>query len=162
MQDSLNMTFSDHSNKIQITQVMVFYDQTKVFGAVWDNPLEDIKKGWKGFKQFITFKVGDASSIRFWQDSWSGGLSLRDNFPELFHNAVIRMLLWRALSFVGDSYHLDVRFVCPVQDRDLESIANFTDLIYTGQIRRGRINTLAALHLHGMFLKSNHVIKCCT
>lgn len=105
MQDGLNMTFSDHSNKIQITQVMVFYDQTKVFGAVWDNPLEDIKKGWKGFKQFITFKVGDASSIRFWQDSWSGGLSLRDNFPELFHNAVIRMLLWRALSFVGDSYH---------------------------------------------------------
>ena len=33
--------------------------------SLWKN----IRKGWGGFNWFISFKVGDGSSLKFWHDS---------------------------------------------------------------------------------------------
>jgi hypothetical protein len=43
---------------------------------LWAKPLEEHWKGWEGFNWFISFKVGDGSSLKFWHDSWCGGILL--------------------------------------------------------------------------------------
>lgn len=48
-----------------------------VFGRV-------LGKGGTLFRDLSILKWGDGSCIKFWHDPWCGGLSLKDNFPELY------------------------------------------------------------------------------
>ncbi len=43
-----------------------------------------IRNGWDRFSQFVCYKVGDGSSIKFWINPWCGETSLRVRFPELY------------------------------------------------------------------------------
>jgi hypothetical protein len=43
-----------------------------------------IRMEWGEFTQFVRFKAGDGSKIKFWQDVWCGDQSLKSVFPELF------------------------------------------------------------------------------
>lgn len=45
---------------------------------------KSIRKGWDTFHCFVSFKAGDGSSIKFWQDHWCGGHPPKENFPELY------------------------------------------------------------------------------
>uniref|UniRef100_A0A2N9H1T5 Reverse transcriptase domain-containing protein n=1 Tax=Fagus sylvatica TaxID=28930 RepID=A0A2N9H1T5_FAGSY len=57
---------------------------TEPYGiSLWNH----ICKGWSCFSQYIGFKVGDGSCIKFWSDSWCGDQLLRDRFSILFHLA---------------------------------------------------------------------------
>jgi hypothetical protein len=47
---------------------------------------------WKGlmnvketFMSLGSFKVGDGSQVRFWEDKWLGNHPLKERFPDLFH-----------------------------------------------------------------------------
>jgi hypothetical protein len=48
----------------------------------------EIYKSWLGlFFEYLTFKVGDGTRIKFWKDSWCGDQPLQTRFPELFRLA---------------------------------------------------------------------------
>jgi hypothetical protein len=51
--------------------------------SLWNH----IRRGWTCFSQYIGFKVGDGSCIKFWSNSWSGDQLLRDRFSTLFRLA---------------------------------------------------------------------------
>ena len=53
---------------------------------------KSIRKGCDTFYQFVSFKVGDGSSVMLWHDPWCGGLPLKDNFLELMVLLIIRVL----------------------------------------------------------------------
>ena len=102
-----------------------------------------IRKGCNTFYHFFNFKVGDDSSIKFWHDPWCGGLPLKDNFPELYGFACNRdASVADLLSLLEDSYHWNVSFVKPAQDWELELVASFIDLIYSGLRRKNVVDEL--------------------
>lgn len=89
------------------------------YGSLWWGWCykKSIKKGWDTFHCFISFKVGDDSSITLWHDSWCGGPSLKDTFPELYGIACNKdASVVKLISFSGDSYHWNVSFIQLVQD----------------------------------------------
>lgn len=64
--------------------------------------------------------MGDGSSVRFWHDSWCGELPLKEISPELYAISRNRdASVIELLSFLGDSYHLNVNFNRLVQDWEL-------------------------------------------
>jgi hypothetical protein len=72
-----------------------------------------ISKGWDRFSQFVSYKVGDGSSIKFWTDRWCGETFLRVMFPYFIELLDTRMLWFEifcltiALLYIG-------MFVLPV------------------------------------------------
>ena len=51
--------------------------------SLWNH----IRRGWTWFSQYIGFKVGDGSRIKFWSGSWSRDQLLWDRFSTLFRLA---------------------------------------------------------------------------
>lgn len=45
---------------------------------------KSISCGWPTFSQYIQFKVGVGSTVKFWQDVWCGDTLLKMCFLELF------------------------------------------------------------------------------
>jgi hypothetical protein len=48
---------------------------------------ESLMKVKNNFLQFGTFTVKNGEQIRFWEDIWLGGMSLRRHYPNLFNIA---------------------------------------------------------------------------
>lgn len=70
-----------------------------------------ISKGWDRFLQFVSYKVGDGSSIQFWTDWWCGETPLSTRFLELYRIARHKDASVRDfLSYDGPSIHWDVCF----------------------------------------------------
>lgn len=49
-------------------------------GLVW----RFIKKNWRAFSNYISYKVGDGLHIRSWHDIWCGDSALKWSFPKFF------------------------------------------------------------------------------
>ena len=107
----------------------------------------------EGFYPIIIFKVWDGSCIKFWHDPWCEGLPLEINFPELYNIASKKdASVAELLSSSRANYHYKISFTRPVQDWELESVASFIDLIYSGSWRSGADKISFRNSLLGVFL----------
>ena len=91
----------------------------------------------------MNFKVGDGAHIKFWQHQWCGETTLKSRFPKLYQlvsnpEASVQELA----SFIGSSFHWDVSFTRSIQDWELESVAEFLDVIYTTVPTPGALDTI--------------------
>jgi hypothetical protein len=48
--------------------------------SLWNN----IRRDWESFLRFLSYEVGNGTTIHFWFDIWSGNQPLKEAFPELF------------------------------------------------------------------------------
>ena len=102
-----------------------------------------IRKGWPKFAENVFFRVGDGAHVKFWQHQWCGETPLRRRFPELYRLASNPEASVKDLaSFDGTSFSWNVRFTRLVQDWELESIADFMDIIYSVAPTQGVIDTI--------------------
>ena len=102
-----------------------------------------ISNGWDRFLQFVSYKVGDGLSIKFWTDRWCGETSLKVRFPDLYRiarhkDASVRDLM----SYKSSTLQWDVCFVCRVQDWEVDTITVFMDLLYSVKIRQDEADAL--------------------
>jgi hypothetical protein len=98
---------------------------------------KSIRNGWDRFLQFVRYKVGNGSTIKFWSDTWCGETSLKVRFSELYRIARLKEALVRELlSYTASGQHWDVGFYLEVYDWELESINMFMDLSYSVPIRQ--------------------------
>ena len=102
-----------------------------------------IRAGWNSFSQYITFKVGDGSHIKFWHDSWCGDQPLRDKFPILFRlsrsqEATVADLL----HFHGTTHTWDIEFLRPVQDWKLDIVNTFMEWLYSYPVHLGSVDSI--------------------
>jgi hypothetical protein len=91
----------------------------------------------------VYFKVGDGAHIKFWQHQWCGETTLKSRFPKLYQlvsnpEASVQELA----SFIGSSFHWNVSFTRSIQDWELESVAEFLDVIYTTVPTPGALDTI--------------------
>ncbi len=61
-----------------------------------------------------------------------------EHFPELYRIASNL----DALTLTGTSFHWDILFIRLIQDWELESIALFMDLIYSGVVSHGEADAM--------------------
>lgn len=84
----------------------------------------------------MRFKVGDGST-KFWFDPWSEGLPWENNFTELYNiSSYKEASVAELLSFSVGNYDWNINFIQPVQEWELELVASFMNLIYSGSLRR--------------------------
>ena len=89
-----------------------------------------IRKGWFRFAANVSFQVGNGALLSFWHYHWCGDTPLMVRFPELYRLASHPdASLQDLLIFDGISHHWDVSFICLVHDWELESVADFLDVI---------------------------------
>ena len=84
----------------------------------------------------MTFKVGDGSLIRFWDDVWCGEEPLKLAYPKLYRIACDKE--GPVADFVqcrGHEVHWEVSFTRLAQDWELESISSFLELLYSVKIQ---------------------------
>uniref|UniRef100_A0A803P8A0 Reverse transcriptase domain-containing protein n=1 Tax=Cannabis sativa TaxID=3483 RepID=A0A803P8A0_CANSA len=90
-------------------------------------PWMDIADLYHEYGKMVKFKVGNGASIRFWEDEWIGGPSLRDQFPTLAvlsraKNASIQEMIGDA-GEVGDCVaSWDFKFRRNIMDREIPSL----------------------------------------
>jgi hypothetical protein len=71
-----------------------------------------IRKGWNHFSQFVSFKVGDGASLKFWMDPWCGEGSLREKYPKLYWIMINTYASVNDLLVLdGTSFHWEVHFI---------------------------------------------------
>ena len=107
--------------------------------SLWNH----IHKGWTCFSQYIGFKVGGGSHIKFWSDSWSGDQLLRGRFSTLFrlaHNQEASMADY--LHFHGTLPVWDVEFLRPTQDWELDAVDSFMGFLYSLSMHPGIIDSI--------------------
>jgi exonuclease III len=114
-----------------------------VHGTYGKSLWKHIRKGWPTFAKNVYFKVGDGAHIKFWQHQWCGETTLKSRFPELYQlvsnpEASVQELA----SFIGSSFHWNVSFTRSIQDWELESVAEFLDVIYTTVPTPGVLDTI--------------------
>jgi hypothetical protein len=54
--------------------------------GLWKN----IRKGWRLFFSHVKFDLGDGANIRFWDDVWCGGSSLKVAFSGIYNLASVK------------------------------------------------------------------------
>ena len=107
--------------------------------SLWNH----ICKGWSCFSQYIGFKVGDGSCIKFWSDSWCGDQLLRDRFSILFHLARNQeATVADYLHFHGTIPIWDVEFLRPAQDWELDVVDSFMGFLYSVPTRPGKMDSI--------------------
>uniref|UniRef100_A0A2N9IE81 Reverse transcriptase zinc-binding domain-containing protein n=1 Tax=Fagus sylvatica TaxID=28930 RepID=A0A2N9IE81_FAGSY len=106
-----------------------------------------IRKGWPQFADHVHFRVGDGAHIKFWQHQWCGETPLQRRFPELYQLASNREASVKDLAlYDGTSFHWNVSFTRLVQDWELESVAEFLDVIYMVVPTQGVLDTICWKH----------------
>ena len=102
-----------------------------------------IRKGWPRFAAYVSFKVGNGALLSFWQDHWCGDTSLMVRFPELYRIASHPVAsIQDLLIYNGTNHQWDVNFTRLVHDWELESVADFLDVIYSAVPRPGESDTI--------------------
>jgi hypothetical protein len=105
--------------------------------------MEIHQEGWPRFAENVFDRVGDGAHVKFRQHQWCGETPLRRRFPELYCLASNPEASVKDLaSFDGTSFSWNVRFTRLVQDWELESIADFMDVIYSVLPAQGVIDTI--------------------
>ena len=96
--------------------------------SVW----KSIRKGWPTFAANVNFRKGNGAHVKFWQHQWCGEILLRLRFPKLFPIASNPEASVKDMArFDGTSFHWNANFTRLVQDWELESVADFMDVIYS-------------------------------
>uniref|UniRef100_A0A2N9FEZ8 Reverse transcriptase domain-containing protein n=1 Tax=Fagus sylvatica TaxID=28930 RepID=A0A2N9FEZ8_FAGSY len=90
-----------------------------------------IRKGWPTFAKNVSFKVGDGTHIKFWQHQWCGETTLKSRFPELYQ-----------------------------LDWELESVAEFLDVIYTVVPTQGALDIIHWKHSSQKEFSVSSFYKC--
>jgi hypothetical protein len=91
-----------------------------------------IRRIWPKFVDSTYFKVGNGAHLKFWHHQWCGETSLKGRFPELFRIASLPEASVKDLAlFEGSNFSWNVSFTRSVQDWELESVAEFMDVIYS-------------------------------
>jgi hypothetical protein len=108
---------------------------TSLWKTIW--------KGWHWFAENVSFKVGNGALLSFWQDHWCGDTPLMVRFPKLYRlashpGASVQDLM----IFDGTSHHWDVSFIRLLHDWEMESVAEFLDVIYSAVPCEGEIDTI--------------------
>jgi hypothetical protein len=76
-----------------------------------------IRKGWKLFSSHIKFDPRDGSNIRFWNDVWCEGLSLKVAFPGLYNMASVKdASIATNMDYSSGSLQWNVSFIRFVHD----------------------------------------------
>jgi hypothetical protein len=108
---------------------------TSLWKTIW--------KGWPRFAAYVSFKVGNGAFLSFWQDHWCGDTPLMVRFPKLYRLASHpEASVQDLMIFDGTNHHWDVNFIQLVHDWELESIADFLDVIYSVVPRQGEIDNI--------------------
>jgi hypothetical protein len=94
--------------------------------CLWKN----IRNEWGTFSNFVSFRVGNGSHIRFWLDVWCREVNLKSSFPELY--VIVRdkeALVLDYLESSSSSFHWNPSFIGAVQVWDLESLNSFPSVL---------------------------------
>jgi hypothetical protein len=43
-----------------------------------------VRKNWRAFSNFVSYKVGDGLRIRFWHNIWCGDSARKSSFPKFY------------------------------------------------------------------------------
>ena len=107
------------------------------------------------------FRVGDGAHIKFWQHQWCGEAPLKRRFPELYQLASNCEALAKDLAlYDGTSFHWNVSFTRLVQDWELESVAEFLNVIYTVVLTQGVLDTICWKHASQKEFSVNSFYQC--
>ena len=97
---------------------------------------KSIISGWLDFSKFLRFDVGDGTRIKFWEDVWCRGCSLKEAFPELYSFSQTReFFLLEVMHFSNGRLHWNIRFCRPPQDWESELLDLFWVEIYSRNVR---------------------------
>ena len=79
---------------------------------------KSIISGWLDFSKFLQIDVGDGTRIKFWEDVWCRGCSLKEAFLELYSSSQTRefFFLLEVMRFSNGWLHWNIRFCRPPQD----------------------------------------------
>jgi hypothetical protein len=120
-----------------------------------------IRKGWPKFADNVYFRVGDGAHIKFWQHQWCGETPSKRRFPKLYQLASNPEVSVKDLAlFDGTSFYWNVSFTHLVQDWELESVAEFLDVIYSAVPTQGVIDTICWKHSSQKVFSVNSFYKC--
>uniref|UniRef100_A0A2N9I5S7 Reverse transcriptase zinc-binding domain-containing protein n=1 Tax=Fagus sylvatica TaxID=28930 RepID=A0A2N9I5S7_FAGSY len=117
---------------------LVSWDQARVlmgrvYGKLFGKVGPDSARSFKGNGAFLSF----------WQDHWCGDTPLMVRFPKLYRLASHpEASVQDLMIFDGTNHHWDVNFIQLVHDWELESIADFLDVIYSVVPRQGEIDNI--------------------
>ena len=85
-----------------------------------------ISKETSQLKQNCELVLRDGKRIRFWEDTWCGGLPLSESFPALFNKVASKgVMIAGILVFSGDQGVWDPKFERPFNDWELEAVQTF-------------------------------------
>ena len=117
-----------------------------IFGLhpnLWDTRVDDkrtFRSPWKAisslyneFHQLVSFKVGNGSKVRFWEDDWVGETSLEALFPSLFRLSSLKS---RPISefynhsslSLGDNTNWNLHFSRGLLDREIDQLIELLQL----------------------------------
>ena len=97
---------------------------------------KSIISGWLDFSKFLRFDVGDGTRIKFWEDVWCRGCSLKEAFPELYSFSQTReFFLLEVMHFSNGRLHWNIRFYRPPQDWESELLDFFWVELYSRNVR---------------------------
>jgi hypothetical protein len=100
-----------------------------------------IRAGWECFSQFIKFKLGDGSRIKFWHDSWHGDHPLWNRYPVLFRlSRHPETSVADILHFDGPTPTWDIQFTRPMQDWELDIVNSFLEILYSSPLCQGGLD----------------------
>lgn len=123
------------------------------YGSVWGDwcphrvrgmygvSLKTIRAGWDRSVHFISYKLGDGTQIKFWHDSWCWAQPLQERFLSKIARGV-EALVADDFIFKGKTHHWDINFTSTIHDWELESVANFMDLVNSSVINQSGMDEI--------------------
>ncbi|KAL9664080.1 hypothetical protein QQ045_019477 [Rhodiola kirilowii] len=99
--------------------VNVKYKSSRI-SSTWRNIIKTVQGNTEialAFREGIKFSLGNGSEVSFWEDSWSGPRSLKDQYPKLFSLAVVNKAKVSEMGqWVNGVWHWKVVFRRPLYD----------------------------------------------
>ena len=104
---------------------------------------KEINKETKQLKHYCSFKIGDRSRIKLWEDVWFGENTLMAIFPSIYAMAGTKVQGWRSF---GSQQGWRVAGILGLRDifmtQELEEIQRFISTISKNSISPGSTNSL--------------------
>ena len=123
------------------------------YGSVWGDwcphrvrgmygvSLKTIRAGWDQSVHFVSYKLGDGTQIKFWHDSWCWGHPPWERVLSKIARDV-EALVADHFIFKGKTHNWDINFTSTIHDWELESVANFMDLINSSVINQSGMDEI--------------------
>lgn len=125
---------------------------------LWDRTIQETTRCspfWRGvltsaepLKSHIGFRLGNGSSIRFWEDCWCGEWNLKTRYPELYDIASDR---GGCVADFWNSGNWQLSFVCLLSRSRMQALANMLQLLGNFRCSDGSDELLWNLESSGRF-----------